>query len=900
MTPWLVAQGLLRAPRRLALAVVGVAFPVAMLAATLFFVDDAVHSMTRVALDPVQVEMRALATSLDVDMTTVSRRLAAVPGVRRVERFAAADVVVRAAGAPAPLKARLFAVDPDYVAHHSWVRVVDGSLRAGRGGALLNQPLRAAGLASAPRVSIALPGDAPRLSLTLAVAGTVDLRQATAWFSIPAGEVQGDVAVVPLALVVDYATFDRSVLPVLRGRVAGTDTPLLNPGLTDLPPVTLEGHVTVDHASYPSDPARAASWSAELRRVLERQAPGSVAVSDDAAEALSLASADATNAKILFLLLGLPGVLVAASLGLATASALAEAHRREDALLRLRGATSGQLARLTVANGVVAGVIGSAGGVVVAGAAVSAVTGRPVWRAVPAGRIALSILLAVAAGALTTAVRLVPLARAGRRSEVVERRLLERGWGPDWRRGRLGVIAVAVGGAILAVNVLAGGLEQTPIEGQTLVLAFYVLLAPIALWVGFTLLLVQALHALLVRWARPGRARQLSSWPGAWMRWLGRRPARTGVALLLGTLAVAFGTSVVTFVATYRAAERADARAALGGDLRLTPSAESRPTPPEVATGAAGAGVAAAGVAAASPIRLVPARVGSDRKTIMVVDLASYRQATTVRPSMLAGRGVEGLAREPAAVLVAKEIAQGFTVKPGDTLPATVFPDDRRRSRNLNLRVVGVFRSFPPTSPTAELVVSTTSLPPPAPAPDFYVARVAPGRTPAQVAADLRGGGGRAQGLTVATSAGPDKERRSLTALSLDGLSRLESLGAALVAAVGVAVLGAFLVLERRRELAILRAVGASTPQVLTGPGLEGAVAALGSALIGVPVGLGLAMLAVRILGLFFTLPPPLLSIPLGALAGMVALMIVTSAVALGVALVAAGRVPTASVLREP
>ena len=60
--------------------------------------------------------------------------------------------------------------------------------------------------------------------------------------------------------------------------------------------------------------------------------------------------------------------------------------------------------------------------------------------------------------------------------------------------------------------------------------------------------------------------------------------------------------------------------------------------------------------------------------------------------------------------------------------------------------------------------------------------------------------------------------QRGLTALNLAGLGRIEALGAALIAAVGVAVLGAFLVLERRREFAILRAVGADTSQVIAGP----------------------------------------------------------------------------------
>lgn len=139
--------------------------------------------------------------------------------------------------------------------------------------------------------------------------------------------------------------------------------------------------------------------------------------------------------------------------------------------------------------------------------------------------------------------------------------------------------------------------------------------------------------------------------------------------------------------------------------------------------------------------------------------------------------------------------------------------------------------------------------------------------------------------------------QRGLTALNLAGLGRIEALGAALIAAVGVAVLGAFLVLERRREFAILRAVGADASQVIVGPASEGVLVALGSLLIGVPVGLGLALLEVRVLSLFFALPPPLLTIPTGALAVFTVFM---ATIAMATALAAVTRVRPASVLREP
>lgn len=271
MTPWLVGATLRRAPRRAALEALGVAFPVAMLAATLLFIDRAVGSMTRVALEPVQVEQRALAASLDVDMTKLSRELAVGPGVTHVDRYAGADVVVRTRSGGGAT-ARLFAVDRRYLRDHPWVCVVRGSF--GRG-ALLDQTLRdfLPGFAKARTVTVEIPGGGG--SLSLPVAGTVDLRNALAtWFAIPTGEVQGDIALVPRAIVIPFSTFQRTLLPALRAKL-GPTTPVLNPGLTDLPPLSLEAHVSVDHGAYPSDPGNATVWSDALRHLLEaRRRPG--------------------------------------------------------------------------------------------------------------------------------------------------------------------------------------------------------------------------------------------------------------------------------------------------------------------------------------------------------------------------------------------------------------------------------------------------------------------------------------------------------------------------------------------------------------------------------------------------------------------------------------------------
>jgi putative ABC transport system permease protein len=889
MTLWLVAQTIRRAPRRLVLAALGVAFPVSILAATLLFVNLASNSMTQIALAPVQLEMRALATTLDVNLSKIDRKLAAVPGVSHVDRFASANVFVGTAGG-GRVTARLFAVDPSYFGHHPWARVVRGSLARG---ALLDQTLAALpGFRSANRVSIELPGARRRLGLSLPATGTVDLRQAlTTWFGIPTGTVQGDVALVPRAIVVDYRTFRRAILPALRAEL-GPATPVLDPGLTDLPPVSVESHVSIDHRSYPSDPGRAVAWTNGLRHVLETQAPGRIVVSDLAVEQLTEASADAANAKILFLLLGIPGALVAAALGLAAQSALTEAGRREDALLRLRGATDRQLALLSVVQTGAAALVGSAIGVIVAIAAVSAVTGQWVWHGVPASGLAFAILAAVALGVLASGVRLARLLRGGRHEEIAERRRLERGWTPTWRRAGLDFAAIGAGATVLAINVTSGGLKPTPVEGSTVALSFFYLLGPILLWLGLTLLAVRLLLSRSGRWARSGGGGSVGSWRGATLRWIARRPARTGVAVVLGSLAIAFGVEVVSFVSTYQAARQADVKAAFGSDLRLTPGNPLYGPPRSLGPQ----------VAAVTPIRTVPARAGTDRKSILALDLHSYSRAITSAPSISQGAGIEALAKQPGGVLIAKEIATDLAVKPGDPLPLTILPDDIDLSRNITLRVLGVFRSIPPSVPKTEMVMNAAALPSYLlPRPDFYLAKDAPGQSPAAVAAELRRTP-LARRFGIDPIGGPQAflGMRDLTALNLGPLSEIESVGAALIAAIGVAVLGAFLVLERRREFAILRAAGADTAQIVTGPAQEGLAAVLSGIVIGVPIGLGLGILSVRILGLFFTLAPPLLTVPVGTIAGFVLLMAATSAIALGGALFAVSRVEAAEVLREP
>jgi putative ABC transport system permease protein len=886
---WLALRSSLRAPGRLVLTSLAVAFPVAVLGSTLLFIDHAVQDMTAQSLGPVQVDMRALATSLDVDMGQVRTRLEAVPGVRSVDLYGAADVIVGARGASTRVTARLIAVDADYFAHHPWV-TAHGDPSAG---ALLNGGITdIPGFANPRSITLELRGAEKPLGLEMPVAGTADVRlAANTWFAIPAGDVQGDVAATPRALVVDYNWFQKLLLPALRARYGGPSA-VTNPGLSELPPASVENHVTIEPSAFPADPAAASAWSAAFRRLLERQAPGGILVADNDVEPLTEAAGDATNAKLIFFLIGIPGALVAAALGLAAASALAAAQRHEDDILRMRGASEGQLGALIVLQSLVAGIAGTAVGLAASAGVVTAVVGSPAWQGISPTRLLVILGVAVLLGSVNLAARLLALLRAGRAPSGSSRQPTVSSYRPLWLRARLDVVMVVLGVAILGINLISGGLRlpllDTDHQNQTLALAFFVLLAPLALWLGTVLLAIRGWLGLLSSRAAPERARQLTSWSRTTVRWLGRRPGPTMVTLTLGSLAVAFATMVMTFTATYDSAKAADGRAAFGSDLRLEPATD-KPTPlPQLVPG----------IASTTPVLYLPARAGSDRKTMAAIDPKTYPTTATTQPDLISGRGVAALAADPAAVVVSEEIERDFDLKLGDTLPVTIYPDDLDLADKLDLHVAGVFRSFPPDDPFSEMVISTHAITPPVPPADLYLARTT--AEPAAVASRLNASTVAHEFSALSLQDVARQRQRSLTALSLGGLSRIEALAGALVAALGVGLLGAFTILERRREFALLRMIGATTRQLVRPPATEGAVAAIGSVVTGIPIGIGLAMLAVRVLGLFFTLPPPLVVVPIGSLLILAAMVLAASCVAIAAVLHRVSRIDVAPLLREP
>ena len=108
----------------------------------------------------------------------------------------------------------------------------------------------------------------------------------------------------------------------------------------------------------------------------EARIAGSALVGDNLGARLLGVRADALYARVLFLFLGLPGVVLAALLTVAVAASGADRRRREQSLLRVRGASTAQILRLESLEALVVGVGG-----VVAGCSWRCWPARPVGTA---------------------------------------------------------------------------------------------------------------------------------------------------------------------------------------------------------------------------------------------------------------------------------------------------------------------------------------------------------------------------------------------------------------------------------------------------------------------------------------------------------------------------------------
>ena len=806
-------------------------------------------------------------------------------GVSTVDRLMFVDLpagAVRSGGAVIQNVVRIYGLTQQYQQHYPTFSLTAGSYSAN--GAVLS--VEASRVLSAPvgkQIDLLLPGRPQPLPLP--TSGVADLSNSPQLFNSRLADSLGDFNYLPYVVIVSPTLFESTVVPALRLDAGSAHPALKNPPVMEL-------DVRIDRRRLNSDPASALRRTQGLRRSIERLAPGQLFVIDSVSSGLNVAKTDALVGKILFLFLGLPGVLLAAYLAGYAGSLLAQAQRREHATLRARGAQPTHLNRLLAFSTLWVAGLGSLIGLGLGVGAMIQIFGPGSLATIDPIELELSAAAAAAAGLAATTIALyVPGRRALSREVTEERRELEVDRPPAWLRLRLDIILIGVALIVEAITYVSGGFRPQIAEasqGETLSLSFYMLLAPLAAWFGAVLLGVRLFLVLSGRLPNPRRASFGSVVGGTLRRSLKRRPRGLAAGIIAIGLAQAFGGSIAIFVATYHAEKSADARYVVGSDLRVIPSPLS-PQGPDFAPKLRLPQVAAV---SAAMFHQHNATVGNDTKDLAAIDVTSLQQTAefpdSFFPNGSASRTLAALKADPGSVLVDAELARDAGIQVGDTFKLLV-TDAAGADVPANVKAVGLFTRFPGFPQHVDVVVNlpfyqaTTGLR----SADFFLVRAAD-RTPAGVTrasrAILDGPGRTVPMRVVTTESALNIDQSSLAALNLNGLGRLDLFYVTLMSTAGIGIFIFGLLLHRRKEYMTMRALGIRMRQLQSLLLGEAAVVALLGVLVALGVSTAIAFMFVQILRPVFTLPPDRLTFPLAELASLAGLalgsMLVCSLVA--------------------
>jgi putative ABC transport system permease protein len=816
--------------------------------------------------------------------TDLAARASKVPGVQSADPLGAVDLAagsLRAGATVLGQPIRVMAVNPDYLQHYQLITLASGQYSPDTG--LLSVDA-ASGLGVVPGQTVALSVPGRAAPIPIRVGGIADFSHADPLFISRSPDTQGEFAPLANVIVLPVSTFENTILPALR-----VDAASVAPQLKSAPYLELDLHL--DRSRLNADPTVAVVSTQALKRSIERVAPGQVNVIDNLSESLTSARGDTILAKILFLFLGLPGVLLAAYLSRYAGGLLAEAQRRERGILRARGAQPRHLVSALTYTTVAVAVIGAAIGLAVGAAVVAAILGPDALRTASSSNLVVSAAAAVGAGLLTTALAFyVPGRRALYREANDERRELQVSTTPLWLRMRIDLVLLGAAAVVWFITVAAGGFKPTTAEGQSVSLSFYTLLAPMLGWLGATLF---AVRLLLLAGSRlsTGKTRQFKgAASGILRRSVQRRSLPLASAVIAVGLAVGFGSSLVLLVSTYDAEKTADARFVVGGDLRVTPSAA---VPQQ---GGFASRLEVPGVTAVTSVaQTSSAIVGTDKRALVAIDAPSFARVATLPDSFFSGisarDAMAALQHDPAAILISNEMARTFNVQPGDEVRVQL-PGSAGKPVPVVFHAAGTFVNFPGFPQGVDLVGnlsfyrnatgSTRS--------DLFLIKAADPSpdSVARLAQAMRANAGPANPVQIETTATAiNRDASSLTALNMRGLGSLEALFAVAMSAIGIAIFVFGLLLQRRKEFVTMRALGMGLSKLRGLVVGEAAIVAVLSLVIGGIVGAAMAVMFVQVLTPLFTIPPTGLAVPFGTL-GLLATLVLAG---VGVSAIAASRI---------
>ncbi len=885
---------LARSPGRAAVRVFTLAAAVGLLGAMVLFVGHSLGTMTSGAVRGVPLDWQG----------PVPTRAAAERVARGVARQPGVAVAVPAATAPfAQIEHRsatvgtirsgagsILAVPPAYPLHT--LRFLRGSLKPGE--VVLDQQL-AATLQAQPGDRVILsprPGAKP---VSVRVGGVALVTAPDELFQ-PLNPLLGPAPAQPPAniAILPFATFATRVAPELPSIASGAGASAVPGAQTG---TQWQVQAQVDPQALSGSPSTASNEATRIRNRVERSLPGQVTFVDNLADDLNTAAGDALYAETLYIMLAVPGALVALGLAFLAALGTVERDRQSLALLRARGARRRDLLVLAAFESLVLGIAAGALGTAVALAAVH-LTGSA--GGVGTGRILATFAISVALASLGAAAARIGAGLVAFRGSVGEaRRSVRRSAKPLWQRLYLDLLCLIVAGLVYWLTVRTGfSAVVNPDSNPTLSLSVYMFLAPALLWVGAALLLVR-LRGRAVAWLAARAAGGRATTPAGFLLVsAGRRGAAINRGLLVLGLLLAFGVNIGIFVATYDQQARVDAQLTLGADV--------------VATAPAGAvaqhGLVQRvsripGVAGVSAVDHSYAYVGPDLQDTFGVDPATLTHGTSLRDSYFlsgtAGQVLDQLRRMPDGIVVSKETITDYSLNQGDLLRLRVLDHATGTFRVAPFHVVGIVQEFPSAPKDSFMVANVAYLRRVTHDPGPNVLFVRAHGDPTSVAARVAAATGP-YGTTVSDIRRQTAQTvSSITTVDLRGIAGIEEAFVLVLAMAAMALQVSVGLAERRQELATMSALGASLRRTAAFLWSEAALVLAASLAFAAVLGVLLAEMLVAMLQHVFDPPPDHLAVPWPFLLGLGGAAVVGGLLAAALAALQIRRLPLGAILRE-
>jgi putative ABC transport system permease protein len=816
--------------------------------------------------------------------------LAAVPVA--TAPFAGATHVQPGVGIFRSASGSILAVPQTYPQHIHTIRFLRGSLLPGQ--VVLDQQL-AATLQAQPGDLVTFTAKAGRAPVRLRVSGISVVSAGDILFQ-PLNPLLGPAPAQPPVeiAVMTVGTFADKLAPQLPTVASSSGLPGI-PG--SVPGTQWQVQVQVDPAQLTGGPAQALRQATGLRNRIQSALPGQVSFVDNLSESLNTAAGDALYAETLYIMLALPGALIALGLAYLAALGTVERDRRELSLLRARGASRRGLVALagieSLMVGIVAGVLGS-------GIALVAL------RLVHVGHGPLTLWHVVVTVGSCTALAVVGAAAArlgagaaALRGEVAEGRRQRRTRKPLWQKLYVDIAALAVSGLVYWLTARTGfSAVVNPDSNPTLSLSIYMFLAPALLWLGAALLLVRLRGALLESVARRvtgGRARTLS---GLLLASAGRRSAAINRGLLLVGLLLAFGVNLGVFASTYDQQARVDAQLTLGADVVAS-------APPEAlrAHGLEQKIAQVPGITGTTSLDHSYAYVGPDLQDTFGVNAATLTSGTSLRDSYFIGGTAKQLLAQLRAhrdgILVSKETVTDYSLNIGDLLKLRVLDHATGKLRVTPFHVVGIVQEFPSAPRDSFMVTNLDYLlsvtHDPGPNVVFAKTHGDPAAVARRVAAVAQPAGASVKDITTQTA----QTVSSITTVDMSGIAKIEEAFAVILAAAAMALFVVLGLAERKHEFATMASIGTSVREISAFLWSEVAIVLAGGLALAALLGWLLAEMLVAMLQHVFDPRPDHLAAPWLFLVGLAAAAVLGALLTTVAAGLRLRRLPLGEILRE-